>query len=124
MALIRHAASQRWPIPEDRRAAISSMLADMAVAGAGERSRLGAARTLAAMDRLNQRQEQYDEARPEVHRIEITAPAADAAAVRLAQWRQMQQQAISQFLTTLHSPSGAPIMTLPTPTSSTTEPAS
>lgn len=113
---IRQAASQRWPVSEERRREVAAEVSAMAInPNASDRTKLAAARTLAVMDRLNQSQEIIDERQPEVHRIEVTAPALEDAAVRLAEWRRQQQQAIGEFLATLHSPSGAVIAQLPMP---------
>lgn len=120
--LIRLAVSQRWPIRNDKRRTLAARLeAIVAHPLSTERQVTRAGRLLAQLDRLNQQQEQYDEARPEIHRIEITPAALDDAAVRLAQWRQSQQQAIGEFLASLNSP---PVLNPPTPMPSTNDPAS
>jgi hypothetical protein len=61
MALLRRAVNARWPIPEAERPAIVSQMIATVVGADDDRSRIAAAKVIAAMDKLNMEQEKRDD---------------------------------------------------------------
>lgn len=61
MATLRRAVRERWPIPEAERPAIVAQMCAVIVGSDEDRSRIAAAKVLAAMDKLNMEQEKRDD---------------------------------------------------------------
>lgn len=61
MVLLRRAVNARWPIPESERPAIVTQMCATVAGADDDRSRIAAAKVLAAMDKLNMDQEKRDE---------------------------------------------------------------